>query len=413
MIGKVWLCGCLMVTLLQAQSSEEEPLRFWKDIKGREIIGELVASDGIRVTLRIEDNSKKVFPLNFFSAADRKFVSSWRDENPQAPWIDPQTMPAWPQKIGKGLVEVRQLASADDEFSYSYRSRHFEMLSDVELPLPLVRDMATIFETTRLVVHALPLGLAASPPVPLMQIRLQQKYPQLKYDPKLLRVQLYGNAQSFAQSGAPAGSGGFYHTLQNRTLLSLENLGIKGREGLSRIDFMKSDFVLKHEITHHLLHDWFPYLPVWFQEGFAEYMGAAPYSQGRYQFVTMDRDLHKYLNRWRFDEDPNRLPIMKMAELMTSSREDWSARLLRTTPILEYNSAAMLVHFFIHHDGKGDASHLAAYLNDIRLGISPAEAEKVHLLRGRSYEQIDEELQRVWKQQRITLERVGEVDPFE
>ena len=195
-------------------------------------------------------------------------------------------------------------------------------------------------------------------------------------------------------------------------MLSLSNLGIKGAKGVSRKDYMKSAFVLKHEITHHLLHDWMVYLPIWFKEGFAEYMGAVPYNQGRLKFASIDLSLHKYLNKWRYNEDPNRIPIMQMKELMTRTPGEWSASLRTGTPILEYNSAAVLVHFFIHHDGKGNAAYLAAYLDAIRQGISPSQAEKTHLLRGRSYEQLDKEVRQVWERKKIALERPGEFDPF-
>ena len=412
MINKLWLCLCLTITPGLIHTSEEEPLRFWKDSKGREIIGELVASDGVRATLRVEDNSKKVFPLSFFSGADQQFITSWRSEHPEAPWIDSEAMPAWPQMIGKGVSEVKQMPSDDSRTPHVWRSRHFDMRSDMKLPLSVVRDMATIFEATRLAVHFLPLGLAASPPVSSGQIRLEQTYPELKYNPDLLRVQLYGDNKLFAQAGAPAGSGGFYQTMLNRTVLSLDNLGIKGKKGAFRGDYMKNAFVLKHEITHHLLHDWTPYLPIWFTEGFAEYMGAASYSEGQYKFVSMDRHLHKYLNRWRFNEDPNRIPIMKLEDLMTITHSDWVSQLKRSTPIIEYNSAAVIVHFFIHHDGKGDAAHLAAYLDAIRQGIHPSKAEKTHLLRDRTYEQLGRELVIVWKNNKVALEPFGDVDPF-
>lgn len=403
---------CLMVISALARASEEVPLRFWKDTKGREIIGELVASDGVRVTLRIENNSKKVLPLSLFSPEDRQFISTWRSEHPQALWVDPEAMPTWPTVIGKGGVEVKQMPSDESGTRYKWRSQHFDIRSNQELPLSVVRDMATIFEATRMAIRILPLGLAASPPATPMQLRMERVYPKLKYNPDLLRVQFYGDKNLYAQSGAPGGSGGFYDTLQNRTVLSLDNLGIKGKKGLYRGDYMKSAFVLKHEISHHLLHDWFPYLPIWLNEGFAEYMGATPYSQGKYKFTSMDRHLHEYLNRWRFNEDPGRIPIMRMEDLMTITSKEWSARLQRNTPILEYNSAAILVHFFIHHDDKGNASHLTAYLNAIRQGITPSEAEKKHLLRGRSFEQLDEELRGVWKNNKVTLERFGDADPF-
>lgn len=401
-----------MAWLTPLQASEKEPLRFWKDTKGREIIGELVASDGVRVTLRVEDNSKKVLPLTLLCAADREFIASWRKTYPLAPWVDPETMPTWPQNLGSGPVKVRRMPADEKTSDSIYRSPHFELRSDIELPLFVVSDMAAIFEATRIALHRLPLGLAASPPLSEMQLRLQHKYPKLKYDPDLLQVQLYHNPESFAQAGAPPGSGGFYNSMQNRTFLSLTNLGIKHNKTFTRSEYMKSAFVLKHEITHHLLHDWAPYLPVWFQEGFAEYLGAVPYSQGRYHFTSMDRHLIQYLNKWRFNEDPKRIPMMKLEDLMTSQPGDWDARLQRSTPILEYNSAALLVHFFIHHDDQGNAAHLAAYLHALRQGLPSREAEKSHLLRQRTYPQLASEIRQVWKKRGVTLFRHGEEDPF-
>ena len=403
---------CLTLRSGVARASEDEPLRFWKDTKGREIVGELVASDGVRVTLRIADNSKKVLPLTLLSVQDREFISEWRKEHPRAPWVDPEAMPAWPQEIGRGECEVKKMPFDASKAEYKWCSKHCDIRSDIELPLTVVRDMATIFETTRLAIQILPLGLAASPPGFMVSARDGKKYRMMSNNSKLLRVQLYGNNQLFARAGAPAGSGGFYSSIGNRTVLSLSNLGIKGAKGVSRKDYMKSAFVLKHEITHHLLHDWMVYLPIWFKEGFAEYMGAVPYNQGRLKFASIDLSLHKYLNKWRYNEDPNRIPIMQMKELMTRTPGEWSASLRTGTPILEYNSAAVLVHFFIHHDGKGNAAYLAAYLDAIRQGISPSQAEKTHLLRGRSYEQLDKEVRQVWERKKIALERPGEFDPF-
>lgn len=407
------LAACFVTSALSySLAADQQPLRFWKDYKGREIIAELVASDDLRVTLRVEDNTKKVLPLTFLCEADRAFIASWRKEYPQAPWVDPETMPDWPDKLGKGPVAVKVLPAKSKSALFLYRSKHFEMQSDHELPLSVMTDLATIFETTRLAIHSLPLGLAASPEKTERELRLQHQYPQLKYDPDLLRVQFYSDLALFAQAGAPAGSGGFYSTMQNRTVLSLPNLGIKAGEGLIRSDYMKNAFILQHEITHHLLHDWAPYLPVWFQEGFAEYMGAARYTQGYFQFATIDRYLHNYLNRWRFKLDPKKIPMMGVQALMNTQAQDWTSSLKRNTPILEYNSAAILVHFFIHHDGKGNASFLTAYLNAIRAGVNPSQAENTHLLRGRSYQQIEAAIAETWQKQGVTLLYPNTTDPF-
>jgi len=405
------ILGLAMVTAL-VQAGEKEPLRYWKDLQGQEHVGELVACDDVRVTLRVEDNSKAVFPLSHFSDADRRFISQWRSDHPRTPWIDPECMPAWPRTAGSGVVKVRREPLTEDKTGFAYRSPHFEIRSDMDLPLAVVGDIASVFEATRIAVRTLPLGLAASPPVSKMQTQMEKARPLVKYDPDQLLVVLYEDQNLYAQAGGPAGSGGFYHSLGNRTVMSLRNLGIQKTEGMASLDYRKSAFVMKHEITHHLLHDWASLLPIWLSEGFAEYMGSAPYSQGKYQFVAMDRHLHDYLNKWRFNEAKDRIPIMKMENLMTITGAEWAARMKRNTPILEYNSAAMLVHYFIHHDGAGNAAYLAAYLDAIRRGVPPAKAEEAHLLRGRSFVQLDAALRRVWQKNKVTLVGAGR-DPFE
>ena len=391
----------------QSQSEESRPLRVWKDVQGRELIGELIASDHNWAALRLESQAKIPVPISRFSADDRRFIRSWRKSNPDSPWVDPGAMPPWPRSLGSGPVRVNRAGGEND---FAYRSPHFEITSDIDLPVSVVSDIATIFEATRVAALHLPLGLAAEPPIPAWRRHLVRRLETGQENPELLRVQFYSDPGAYTRSGAPAGAGGFYSPMLHCTVLSLNNLGIGKDKGLSPLEYRKNEFILKHEITHHILHRWNHRMPVWFSEGIAEYLAAAPYSQGSYQFVSVDVRMKDYLNKWRFNEDHSRIPIMRTETLMKMTGTEWTARLKSGAPILEYNSAAMLVHYFIHHDAAGNAAHLAGFLDALRRGIPLGEAEKTHLLRRRTFAQLDEDIRLSWQKRGVTLERT--VDPF-
>ena len=259
--------------------------------------------------------------------------------------------------------------------TFAWESAHFRIAADLRLPPGIVRDLAAVFEGTREVVLAAPLGLHAGGE--------RNKY----------RVRLFSDAGGYSAAGGPTGSGGFFDG--HEMLILLPNLGIKpGTNGLTA-EHAKNLFVLKHEVTHQLLRPWGWELPAWLDEGFAECVASWPYTQGRYSLQNLDAAMHDYLLKWRRGPDRRTLRILAPATLMGLSGRAWQEQVSAQSAYDHYNSAALLTHYFLRHDGRGDSAGLAAYFDALRRGTPPAEAEAAHLLRGRTRADLTAELQKL------------------
>ena len=278
----------------------------------------------------------------------------------------------WPAEAVAENFDVRILSEDRATGATTYASPHFQMASDVKLPVSVVRDLAAVFEATRVAVRTLPLGLEAAP------------------EPAVYQVMFFSDTAGYAAAGGGGGSGGFFNG--NEMLLLLPNLGIqKSTNGLVAAH-QQHVFVLKHEVTHQIMGPWNGHLPVWLREGLAECVASTPYVRGRYTFTGFDASLRDYLLKWRKTKDQRSLRLIPSPQLMALSDDEWQQQVAALSAYDHYNSAALLTHWFLHHDGRGDAAGLADYFAALVDGKSPEQAETDHLLRGRTREQIDLEL---------------------
>jgi hypothetical protein len=350
------------ILLALAATCVAEENRAWTDHRGQTFFAQLIACDALRATLDVSGRGKVVVPLSALSPPDVDFTRRWRAETRNAPLIDTGCLPPWPAEAAAQGVTVQLVEQGAS--SFTWESAHFRIASDLRLPLGIVRDLAAVFEGTREVLLATPLGLHAGGE--------RSKY----------RVRLFPDVVGYELAGGAAGSGGNFNGRE--LLILLPNLGVKmGANGLSA-EHAKNIFVLKHEVTHQVLRPWGWVLPVWLEEGFAECVASWPYTQGRYSLRNLDSALHDYLLKWRRSPDRRTLRIIAPQTLMKLSHEEWRTQVAAQSAYDHYNSAALLTHYFLRHDGRGDSAGMAAYFDALRRGVPPGEAEAKHLLRGRT-----------------------------
>ena len=286
-----------------------------------------------------------------------------------------EAAPAWPAQAVAGPVSVQLVAEEAAARQWVWESAHFRIAGDLRLPLGIVRDLAAVFEATRAVLMAVPLGLHAGGE--------QERY----------RTRLFSDPASYQAAGGAVGTGGFFDG--HEMLILLPNLGIKpGTSGLTA-EHGRNLFVLKHEVTHQILGPWTGALPAWLNEGFAECVASWPYTPGRYTLQNLDSAMHDYLLKWRRAPDRRALRLIAPPVLMALSGRDWQARVTAQTAYDHYNSAALLTHYFLRHDGRGDGAGLVAYFAALRSGARPDEAEAQHLLRGRTREVLTAEVRKL------------------
>jgi hypothetical protein len=158
-------------------------------------------------------------------------------------------------------------------------------------------------------------------------------------------------------------------------LILLPNLGIHTEKDAKTFDYQKNLFVVKHEVTHQILQGWGDAFPVWFREGLAEVIAATPYTRGRYTFSAMDPAIGTYVQKWRSPGDLKPLYLIQPGHLMEFNDSTWQARVAGQTAYELYNSAALFIHFLLRHDGAGDGSAVAGFLDVLRREVERERAE--------------------------------------
>lgn len=366
--------GLALLALLVSAGWAGE-LRQWTCPPGKPFAAELLAADGMRATLLVPGRGKAVVPFALLSAEDVRYIQQWRMQNRRAPLIDPERVAPWPAEAVAEKFDVRVVGEDAAASRFSYESAHFAVESDLKLPVPVVHDITAVFEATRAALIALPLGL--------MRGEEEEKY----------AVAMFSTAAAYQAAGGIEGSGGYFDGRSRRMLILLPNLGIKQGMYALALDFQRQTFVLKHEVTHQLLGRWGGWLPVWLNEGFAECMAATPYTRGRYSFQNLDGAMHDYVLKWRATADRREVLLIPPARLMALTLPQWREEVSAVTAYPLYNSSALLAHWFLHHDGKGDGVSVAAYFDAVRRGVPAEQAEAEFLLRGRTRESLTAEVQ--------------------
>jgi hypothetical protein len=390
------LALCLAVLLAAPAATpagHEETARQWVDIEGRSLVATLVAAGSTQAQLRRSDGSLITVPIDTLNGESRAHIEEWRSSQPSS-LAKIETGP-WPLQVGAGdNGRITSLHHEPGQDIYRYQSRHFELIANIELPQRAAEEIATVFEATFAVLQQAPLGINLTPP--------SRPY----------RVELYDTQENYEQAGGAKGSGGRFLASRQAMLLALDNLGIKHTGDRLELDHKNNAFILKHEVTHQILSGWTPNIPVWLSEGLAEYIAAAPYHDGTYQFHRMTENILKYVNKWRFNQDPRRIPVIPPSTLMRMSASQWQLAVAGESPFINYNSAALLTHYFLDENARSGSSPIALYLAKLRELRHPdprvrrmqaLSLQEEFLLQGRTYEQIGADLAAKWRQNQVNL----------
>lgn len=368
-------------------------LREWTDRKGTKFSASIVANDAFRVTLEVPERGGIVVPLAQLSDGDADFIAAWRKRNRAAPLVDPARIAPWPGEVAVADFSVRQTMDDETARVFVYEGARFLIRSDVRLPLEVVRDLNAVFESTRMALMSLPIGLHPGG------------------EDGRYQVFLFSTAEGYGQAGGPPGSGGYYEGRSDTMLIMLPNLGINVSGGKRIFDYQRNLFILKHEVTHQLLRHWRGALPTWLNEGLAEVMAAAPYVRGRYNFTAMDAAIGTYVQKWRKAGEARPLVIATPAALLGIDQDSWQSHVNGQTAYDLYNSAALFTWFLLRHDAPGDGRGIAAFLDAVRRGGDPGDAVSAHILRGRGNARLLADFSEFLRKRGLRYQFAAEVAP--
>lgn len=365
--------------------------RTWTSVDGRTLEAEYIRAEGDVIMLRrAGDGHIFTVPLSRLSEADRVYVAEQKSsKGSRTSAVFPEGGLQWPRQTEPpGAFEVDILEEDNMRDLYRYRAGHFVFTSDVRLSRKVVADFAEVFEGTYGAVQAMPLAF-------------QIEAPEEGYD-----VRIFAERGNYEAAGGLVGSGGVYMPGQRLMLVPTESLGLKKSSSGVTLDGT-SHGTLIHEITHQVQHDWLGRMPVWMSEGFAEYVEAVPYRNGRFYFSKIEPDAMLKSETYSTDE----FAMTQLEQLMTMSGQDWNQVLARDSYAArrQYRSAFFLIYYFIHLDGEGDGRRLWEALRILERTrtyeewLAAQDQAREVLLGGRSYDELFKDMQRAYRSEGIKL----------
>lgn len=122
-----------------------------------------------------------------------------------------------------------------------------------------MKDVARVFELTHNLHKHSPLGILAKP--------------EAKHFP----ARLIGRRADYIKQGGSSGSAGVYLVKERIFMAPLELMGMQpGAGGWKKVKDEYDPKTIIHELTHMLTHDVLNDLPIWLNEGYAEYISHIP-----------------------------------------------------------------------------------------------------------------------------------------
>ncbi len=242
-------------------------------------------------------------------------------------------------------------------------------------------------------------------PVP----RTQEDRSQKKY-----RVELWPTVAAYRQQGGPENSSGVFSFAlrrqpgqQAKTTITAADVAVDKvmvpfpSLGLNVNGEVVSNDIQTHTLVHELTHQNFLYnsLPIWCNEGWAEYVGLVPYVGEDLEFsrcfsVVQNRALE------RAEQGALDFPF-SLEEFFTMSQKDMYSYMPRGKDT--YLLATMIVTFYVHLDGKKGIEAIKEYMQALLDGESPEEAAEHLITPHRNAAQLQKDFIKAWKRKKVNI----------
>lgn len=351
-------------------------VRQWTSTGGKSLSAEYLGVQGVNVVLKMPDGKITPVPLFKLSEADNKFVQANSFEYHEV-WQ------AWPPDANLEIPAVEVKESPGDAGTFVYTTRHFRFRSDVNLGSTLMKDLARVFELTYQLHSKSPFGILAKP------------------DDGLFEAMLFGREEKYKAEGAPPHTAGYYTQKDKKFLAALDLMGIKeGSAGWRKSSSAEYDpSTIIHELTHMLTHDMLNNLPLWANEGYAEYIQYIPIEGGSFKvskekirqgvldsFVRIYEKQHsrgrsevvklKGTERRDFLKSDKMINLFSVAKVITMTDSEWATGTPGGTGIAHpgldfmsnrlprlYQTAHLIFYYYIQIEGEKGVAKIRRFLD--------------------------------------------------
>lgn len=342
-MGVAWLIGA------------SEPIRTWTDVQGRMITATLIEPAPEQVKVRMPNGAEFTIPLERLVESDRQYVlrrmREMMDAGQMAKIRIPPSQRVWPQSVGISAtsVEVSVVEEDMDQRRFVYRTQDFEFISDERLARSVMTEVARTFEGTRMLLLELPWGLRVQPPA----------------GHEWFRAMLFETREAYIGAGAPANSGGVYMTGPKIFMVPFESLGLRRRARTWYLERNFSHHTLIHEITHQLMDEVLPALPLWVIEGTAEYVSHLPFNAGTFRAHEHQRALRAAIDERQ--RRGHRIRIDGLESFMRMTPRQWHEIANRSSEDQSYlyTVSLLLVYYFNHLDGDRHGTRFLQFMDAV------------------------------------------------
>lgn len=372
--------------------------RSWTDVKGRKIDAEMVSKTASSVTVLMKGKETTI-PLSKLSKGDQDFVKQWEPEvaveklakKPKSAEasdaeIEEYFNQPWPKLISADMSFDIDI-DTDTENTFIYRSPNYQFVSNTKLSKVVVKRFAVLFEATREYVQKVPYASRKS-----------------YVEGANYKVMLFDTMSSYHRAGGPEGSAGVYMPSKDVIMVPCESLGLVKRGSSWALDYDKTNKTLPHEITHQLMDKEYYASGArgWFSEGFAEYIAATPYRSGKFTVSKAKTAIEQYVTNFSKADGRGRnlgeeINAPDLEKFMMMSYRDFTKN-----GNFNYGLGALIVTYFNHYDGEGDAENMKNFLRALKEGKKGAEALEV-LRAGRTFEELEEDITKGWRKRGVKI----------
>ncbi len=357
----------------------------WTGSGGKSMKAVLVSADDQRVEFRLPDTQRVHYlDMDALAAEDQERVKTrvakWGKAGVLGYPVNLRADP-WP---AEWRMESRTelVWSSDKE---AWRSEHFDLYNEAKVKHETLETIAGICESVDGALKSLPLPLDWGRPAGARR--------------EVILESMFKGQEEGKLAGFFNGRTGKVH-IDTSQLVERENQLIVFEFDKPQ-KRQKYDAIV-HEVTHQAMVSMLMLdMPAWIPEGIAEYLSAMHFSPGNYQFHTSYAAVRYHINKTVMAErgfKERKLHLYQMDEFMGRRLDKWNNTVQEggAAGLLQYNMALLLVDFFFHADGK-NGEPMRHYLEAVLSGADEKEARMKHLLRGRTYQELEDAVFERWK----------------
>lgn len=303
----------------------------------------------------------------------------------------------WPRSVSVPKdTEVQEMASGAQGAGFTYVSNNFAFVSKAKLQPEAQKTVARLCECA----YAACKAISEVLPVPRSSADRGEK--------KFV-VELQPSMEEYFAAGGPTNSAGVFLGAYRKTGGPLKEADIAVDKvmipfpslGIGRSGKVEREDIDTHALVHELTHQQFLLnaLPIWANEGWAEYVGYVPYVG---EDLDFDRGFSLILHAAKQRAERGALDFdFKLEDFFTMNQQTMYGYMPQGKDT--YMLSVMTVAFFVHLDGKKGVDAMKAYLQALLDGKSPEEAAQELIKPHRTAARLQQDFIRAWRSKKVKV----------